>query len=277
LIPYAVNAPLWSDGADKQRYVALPDGASMQVEANGSFELPPGGVLIKEFGERALLLETRFLVRTVDGTWRATTYAWNAEQTEAFRSREGVSIERDAGAWSVPTEEQCFECHTDAAGISLGLEQRQMDLSLEYPGTGRTAEQIHTLTQLGLLHGESADEPLVSPLDPNAELEQRARAYLHANCSHCHRPGGLGEGELDLRAATPFELTKTCEHLPLTADPVPGGGFILAPGDPENSALYLRMTTTDPTWRMPPIGSEQVDTEASELLFEWIASLRSCP
>lgn len=277
LVPYGVNAPLWSDGADKMRYLALPDAAVMRVARDGSIELPHGGVLVKEFADGATRLETRFLARDDDGEWLVATYVWNAEQSDATRASEGAEIPLDTESWQVPTEGQCFECHTEAAGVSLGLEHRQLNLTMEYPGSGRTADQLATLTGLGLLSGEHDEPPLVSPLDGDQQLSERARAYLHANCAHCHRPGGLGQGQIDLRASTPFRLTKTCDENPLQGDPIAEGGKLLAPGDPEASGLYVRMTSTDPTWRMPPVGSQVVDLRGSELIAEWIESLDSCP
>lgn len=279
LVPYGVNAPLWSDGADKRRYLALPDGEALRMTRDGSVELPARGVLVKEFLRDGWRLETRFLVRDGSGDWRATTYVWNDSQSEAFKTSDGATIERDGEGWTVPSEDQCFECHTEAADFSLGLERRQLDLEFSYEATGRNANQINTLAGLGMLEDaeENRDSPLVSPAEPSGPLDDRARAYLHANCAHCHRPGGLGEGQIDLRASTTLRLTNTCNQRPWTADPVPGGGVILAPGDPEHSGLYLRMAREDPTWRMPPLGSQKLDVHGSELVAQWIASIEECP
>ena len=277
LVPYSVNSPLWSDGADKGRYFALPDDSALVVGRDGDFELPPEGVLVKEFSRSGTRLETRFITRDAGGDWFAATYVWDEAQTDAVLTSDGATIELDDGTWVVPTEDQCFDCHTESAGISLGLEQRQMDRAMEYPSTGRTAEQIHTLSELGLLEGESDDEPLIPPSDPDGDLEQRARGYLHANCSHCHRPGGLGQGELDLRISTPFRLSKTCNEPPIQGDPIEGGGLLIAPGDPAKSIVYERMATEDPTWRMPPLGSQVPDELGTQLISDWIESLDGCP
>ncbi|HEY6723702.1 MAG TPA: c-type cytochrome domain-containing protein [Polyangiaceae bacterium] len=277
LVPYSVNAPLWSDGADKQRYLALPDDSALSVARSGDFELPPGGVLVKEFSLGDTRLETRLITRDTDGDWHAATYVWDTNQRDATHTTDGASIELDDAVWLVPTNDQCFACHTERAGIALGLEQRQMALEFEYPATGRTADQIHTLSELGLLEGESDDDPLVPPGDEDADLEARARAYLHANCAHCHSPGGEGQGELDLRASTPTRLTKTCNELPQQGDPVESGGVLLAPGDPASSILYVRMTSEEDSWRMPPVGSVVVDDLGSALIADWIESFESCP
>src|SRR5688572_27093398 len=49
LVAYDVRVPLWSDGTDKQRWLALPEGSRLQVERDGDLTLPVGGVLIKTF------------------------------------------------------------------------------------------------------------------------------------------------------------------------------------------------------------------------------------
>lgn len=277
LVPYSVNAPLWSDAADKQRYLALPDDTALNVARSGDFELPPGGVLVKEFSLDDTRLETRLITRDADGDWHAATYVWNSKQTDAMHTTDGASIDLGKATWLVPTSDQCFDCHTERAGIALGLEQRQMALSMEYPSTGRTADQIHTLRELGMLEGESDDAPLAAPDDDKADLEARARAYLHANCAHCHSPGGEGQGELDLRASTPTRLTKTCNELPQQGDPIEGGGVLLAPGDPAGSILYVRMASEDESWRMPPLGSTVVDKAGTNLIADWIEAFDSCP
>ena len=43
LSPYGVNVELWSDGAEKRRFIGLPDGTTIHVADDGDFELPKGG------------------------------------------------------------------------------------------------------------------------------------------------------------------------------------------------------------------------------------------
>src|SRR5690606_38238497 len=108
------------------------------------FELPPGGVLIKEFAKGTTRLETRFLARDFQGEWKAATYVWNQAQTDAVLETQGTRVspegedddedehDEEDVSWTVPSEEQCFECHTQVAGMSLGLEQQQLALFMEY-------------------------------------------------------------------------------------------------------------------------------------------------
>src|SRR5204863_9620562 len=42
MVPYATNASFWSDGADKQRWLAVPDGTSITPQTPGRWTLPNG-------------------------------------------------------------------------------------------------------------------------------------------------------------------------------------------------------------------------------------------
>ena len=85
LIPYAPNAPFWSDGADKDRWMALPNGTSITIAADGDWDFPNRTVLMKNFRLGQRLIETRLLMRHPDGEWAGYTYEWNAPQTAATR------------------------------------------------------------------------------------------------------------------------------------------------------------------------------------------------
>ena len=68
LIPYAPNAPFFSDGAAKTRWLALPDGQRIVIGANNDFDFPNGSVLVKNFSLGATLVETRLFMRHNDGS-----------------------------------------------------------------------------------------------------------------------------------------------------------------------------------------------------------------
>ena len=149
LIPYDVNAAFWSDGATKQRWLALPNGATVGVQADNDWSFPAGTVLMKQFRLDDRLIETRLMKRHNDGNWSGATYEWNTAQTEATLLRGGAV--RDIGnghKWLFPSESQCLECHTSVAGRALGLESQQLDRNFTYPQTSRTANQLATLTSI---------------------------------------------------------------------------------------------------------------------------------
>jgi uncharacterized repeat protein (TIGR03806 family) len=270
LVPYSVRVALWSDGADKDRYVALPDGARMEAGEDGRIALPPGAVLVKTFRFGNRLLETRFFALGEDGEWRAATYVWNEDGTVATRS-DGGTFEVGEREWTVPGPSDCFECHSEAAGVSLGLEVGQLDAELTYPQTGRSGNQLETLQAVGML------APLTIAADALPRFEpDDARAYLHVNCAICHRPAGNGIGAFDLRIDLPLEAMNVCGVRPELGDPT-GDAALVFPRDPSRSVLRHRMASDDPTWRMPPLGSAIVDEGAVALIDAWIEGIEACP
>src|SRR4030081_3102584 len=89
--PYALNPPLFSDYAEKPRFLYLPPGTHARYRPTGALDLPVGATLIKTFaypadlrrpGETLRLIETRLLIHRRAG-WTALTYVWNDDRTEA--------------------------------------------------------------------------------------------------------------------------------------------------------------------------------------------------
>ena len=116
LIPYAPNAPFFSDGAVKARWLALPDGQRIVIDANNDFDFPNGSVLVKNFSLGATLVETRLFMRHSDGNWAGYTYEWNAGGTDATRVVGGKTVQVAGQTWEFPSEAQCLQCHSAAAG-----------------------------------------------------------------------------------------------------------------------------------------------------------------
>ncbi len=218
LIPYAPNAPFFSDNAEKTRWLALPDGQRITVDGNNDFAFPNGSVLVKNFALGGQLVETRLFMRHNDGNWAGYTYEWNAQQTEATRVVGGKTVQVGSQTWEFPSEAQCLSCHSLAAGRTLGLEIGQLNGNFAYQATGRTANQLTTLNTIDTLTPALAQTPDQLPLIPDpfgtAPLAQRARAYLHTNCSHCHRNGGPAQGDLDLRLHPGSERDQCLRHHP---------------------------------------------------------------
>ena len=280
LIPFGVNAPLWSDGAEKERFVAIPDGEAIAVQADGDLELPIGSVLMKTFSFGGKRVETRLFVRHDDGDWGGYSYEWDDAQKDAILLVSGKTKELAAPAlaWTYPSRSDCMRCHTAAAGRSLGPELGQLDGDFVYPSTNRVANQLKTLQHIGVLAFDKNVDDVVgypSPLG-DAPIELRARAYLHANCSGCHRPeGGAARASLDLRFATSLADTKACDEPPLLDDLGIPNAKLVAPGSPETSILSRRMHATDAT-RMPPLGRHLVDEKGAAVIDEWIRQLSGC-
>jgi uncharacterized repeat protein (TIGR03806 family) len=280
LLPYAPNAPFWSDGAAKERYLALPDGATLSVGTDGDFAFPNGTVLMKQFRLNGQLVETRLFMRHTDGEWAGYTYEWNAQGTDATRVVDGKSVPIGNQPWVIPSETQCLACHTAAAGRSLGLEAAQLNGALLYPQTGRTANQIVTLNSIGMFSPPVTAAPSALPALPDpygsaGTLAERARAYLHTNCSQCHRPNGGTPTDLDLRYTTPLSGTNACDRPPQAGSAGLTDARIIAPGAAGRSVLVARANRRD-ALAMPPLASTRVDAAGVDLLTRWVNSLAGC-
>lgn len=234
-LAYDVAAPLWSDGADKSRAIVLPPGTEARVLPDGDLKFPVGTVAIKTFSRGGKKIETRLFVQHALDDWAGYSYAWNAAGTDA----ELVIGNQTKDGWYFPSSSDCNACHTAAAGFTLGLEARQLD----------------DAARAKLAPSHSA--PRFSASD--------ARAYLHSNCSVCHREGNAtGIAELDLRFDTPLADTGLCKD------------DIVTPGAPERSVLVKRMRATDET-RMPKLATSIADDRGVASIESWIRSLVSCP
>ncbi len=277
LIPYGVNAPLWSDSADKERFLAVPDGTTVTVGSDGVLEPPPGSVAVKSFLLEGRRVETRLFMRHPDGSWAGYTYEWNAEGTDAVLLDAGKVKQVAGRTWTFPSRADCMQCHNATAGHVLGLEVAQLNGDFVYPGD-RRANQLRTLEHIGVLMLPGAPDtlPRLSTYDGETSPEARARAYLHANCAMCHRPSGLGRGTADLRFTTPLAQAGICDMPPELGDLGVPGAKLVAPGHPESSLVSLRMHARD-TFQMPPLATREVDTAGTALVDAWIASLAHCP
>jgi uncharacterized repeat protein (TIGR03806 family) len=280
MIPYEVNAPLWSDGAAKQRYLGIPDGAAITINADGDWDLPIGSVTMKMFSVGGKPVETRLFMRHDDGAWAGYTYEWNDDGKDAtLLAGSKLKALGDTGAWAYPSRSQCIQCHSIAAGGTLGLDTAQLNRDAVYPGTNRKANQLATLDHIGMFSAPLVQTPEAAPRlsDPAGSdpVEARARAYLHANCSHCHRPMGGGQGMMDLRYTQSLHDTNTC-NAANTQGPVNGAAKIVMPGDPQHSIISARLHATD-SKRMPPVAVSVTDEAGAKVIDDWITSLTICP
>ena len=306
VVPYEVNSPLWSDGADKERGFVVPVGATIHVkdcatpsaectqgaEDTGKWVMPPGTVMVKTFMFDGKRVETRLLVHPDAKTWNGYSYRWDEAQTDAtVIPDDRLAITFDTGqrtvAWNFPNRVDCGVCHNDAAGGTLGPETRQMNRV--FGGQAGGTNQIDAWKTLGLFEGAGPPTPyqaaLVLPVDgqlgtvpADATTEQRARSYLHANCAYCHRPDG-NPTNLDFRVDTALKDVGACGASPMSGNVGVPGALILAPGMPMLSAMWLRMHSPkiDEKTRMPQLATYVVDDPAVQLVGDWITSITACP
>lgn len=278
LIPYDVNSPLWSDGAEKRRWFSVPAGEKIHVREDGDLELPVGSVVMKEFRLQGKPVETRLFVRHVDGDWGGYTYEWADDGSDAYLLEEEKFEMVGGQEWFFPSTAQCLRCHTTEAGRTLSLEIAQLNKTFTYPD-GTTDNQLVVLEQLGLFDKPIGD-PALQPRLPDplgtGPVADRARSYLHANCSFCHRPGASPRTAHDLLYSTSFAGTNMCNVDPVVSDLGVANAKLLVPGDPSLSVLSMRLERLD-GMRMPPLASSVVDTQGAAVVDAWIQSVAACP
>lgn len=302
LIPYQPAAPFWSDGAEKARWIAIPndgtaDSPDEQIEfaASGNWALPVGTVLVKHFemptdaSNETITqrIETRFFVHGSDGVYFGFTYRWREDGSDADLVGDSsqtmpLTLTDSTGSqstlnWEIPSRADCLKCHTAAAGYVLGVRAHQLNAFFHYKATDRTANQLQTLHHLGLLKGAPADDEELlalpasaAPDQMDASLETRARSYIDTNCASCHRPGGV-YANFDARFTTPL-AEQNLINGPLVNNYGIDGQGVIRPREGYRSVLLHRLASAS-TDQMPPLGKAVMDTVGVTLITDWINSL----
>lgn len=283
---FAPQYPLWSDGAGKRRWIYLPPGTAIDASNPDAWEFPVGTRLWKEFS-LGRPVETRFLERLADGTWRFAAYVWNESGTDAtLAPRDGTTVSVPAapqGRYAIPGADDCRACHEGAAVPVLGFSALQLS-----PDRDPLAPHAEANAQSGLVEfikrGLIKNAPKTLITNPpriaaTSPLERAALGYLHGNCAHCHNDSGA-PAPVDLmlaqRASDPTGTNRVLRSMLDAAARFRGHGLgsdapLVAPGRPRSSVLIARMRSRNPNTQMPPIGTQLIDTEALALLERWIA------
>jgi len=312
VIPYELNTPLFSDYAEKYRTIWVPPGQAATYRDAEAFDFPVGTILSKTFmypadgrvpaakgpgrtagnGDRRFrLMETRILVHAKQG-WVSLPYVWNEEGTEAtlevVGSSRAVEVTHASGEklsvhYMIPNVNQCQGCHErDKAMAPIGLQARH--LNRDYAYDEGPENQLARLARVGYLKGTPA--PGTAPRNAvwnepgTGTLEERARAYLEANCAHCHDRRGPAASSglyLTMQEKEPHTLGQ-CKA-PVAAGRGAGKDlpFDIVPGKPERSILVYRMDSQDPGVMMPELGRSLIHREGVALIREWIQQLQgSC-
>jgi putative heme-binding domain-containing protein len=298
VVPFAVNSRQWQDGATAEHWVAFPGESTATLYTTGKpipgnvdwhnfrMHFPKDAVLVRTLSLGAQRVETQLL--HFDGVdWHPYAFAWRDDQGDAdLVASDGAEMEVRDGkqkrAWQFHSRSQCMSCHNSWAEYALAFQPEQ----LNRPGPD-DRNQLVAFTESGFIHrvgddgkplpafdAESAakERKLVDPSDGGQPLEARARAYLHANCGHCHTFGAGGAVELRLQANVPVNELKAVGVPPTRGDfglPEPK---IIKAGDPYASTLYFRMAKFGRD-RMPHIGSERLDPAGLKLVERWIAGM----
>jgi uncharacterized repeat protein (TIGR03806 family) len=291
LIPYDIVVPFWSDGAAKARWVAVPN-AKIKYSSSGDWVFPKGTVFVKTFelpvdaaspGVKRRL-ETRLLVCDSAGGVYGVVYKWRPDNSDAdlleTSQTEEIPIKTAAGevrrqTWYYPSRPDCLACHNAKTSGVLGVKARQMNRTFTYP-SGVTDNELRAWNHAGLFTPEVNDADLAalptlaSADDAARSVQDRARSYLDANCSQCHRPGGT-VAYFDARYDTPLEKQELIDG-PVLIDQGIDRPRVISPHDIWRSIMYMRVNTVDDI-KMPPIARETIDQKGVKLLRDWIESL----
>ena len=283
---YDVVAPRWLDIGNARRFVAVPGDGKIRLAAGleDSADYPEGTVLVKHIhlggDEYEQPLETQ-LLHYERGRWNPYSYLWNEAGSDAMLvdsvgASRTIRVDADnfERTWHVNAVNECKLCHNAGPKFVLGFVRNQLDTS-SFPASAAIA-QLKLLTDQGVIEpitelATNAASRLVNPHDDSQSLDNRARSYLHANCAHCHHPGGNAIASFHLRRELPFDKLNTNKGSGIGTfgldDPK-----IIMPGEPYRSLLLYRMSKLGYA-RMPYIGSRVVDSEGVALVADWIASL----
>jgi uncharacterized repeat protein (TIGR03806 family) len=290
LVPYSVNAALWSDGAHKERFYGIPEAPAFAYAPTNGWNIPDNSVLVKSFSldleagnpKSRRRIETRLMTKQ-QNEWVGYSYLWNDEQTDAeLVTAAGIDKTyeiKDPAAeggmrkqtWHYPSRAECMVCHSRAANYVLGLSEPQFNRDHDYGG-GFVANQLEVLEHLGLtkLPKPAAElTKLVDPYDDSQPLDKRARSYLHSNCAVCHVAAGGGNARMELSFHTPWEKTLVYDEKPQHQTFAIPDARVIAPGSPERSVMFQRLSRRG-QGQMPPLATSIRDEKALILLREWI-------
>ncbi len=289
--PYSVNTPLWSDGAEKKRWVILPPDQKVQFSEEDPWKFPKGTVFIKHFELNSpeghgVRVETRISAITQSGQWSGYTYSWNEDQSDATLLSSSLEREVNLGRnspsgsmqkqkWIYPSRSMCLQCHNAWSGAALGLRTEQLNQSMAAGGAFQN--QLEAWDAQGFF---SKPIPKAATLkryahlnDSSESIDTRVRSYLAVNCAHCHQPGTAIRSPVDLRFKTPLPYTQMINEMANLGDMGLEEPLIIKPGDHSLSVLWIRMNTTN-THHMPLIGAAITDQEAVDLVRDWIDQMK---
>ncbi len=299
VMPYSLNTPLFSDYAEKLRFVKLPEGAKAIYNNKEVLDFPVGTTLIKTFyypndfrntDKGRHIMETRLLIHEPEG-WKAWAYVWNDEQTDAYLEVAGDTKEvsyidlngkKKKHEYSVPNVNQCKGCHNRNEQMSpIGPSARQLNGTYKAWGIPEgTENQLAVWQKAAILQGlpslENVPKAAIWNKPESGSIDERARIWLDINCAHCHRLGGPAQTSglnLSIHETDPlaFGILKT----PVAAGRGSGNRkFDIVPGKPDESILIYRIESTDPGEMMPEVGRKTTHKEGIELIKEWIKQMK---
>ena len=295
VIAFAPQYTLWSDGAQKRRWIALPPGTSIDASRTDAWKFPIGTRLWKEFSHDGRRVETRLIERLPGGSWRFATYVWKDDGSDAVLApqaglRRMAVAQAPDGRYDVPSRADCLACHEGAATPVLGFSALQLSpdrdpLAPHAEGAAMPRVDLNSLVARGVLrHLKPALLARPPRIAAASAVERAALGYLHANCAHCHNHNGapvpvrlrLAHSALDASDSTERVRQSSVNAVSRYRPPgMPGDARIVVEGAAERSVLSVRMRSRHPQVQMPPIGTRHPDLEGLALIDRWITQLAS--
>ncbi len=296
LVPYELSTGLFSNYAEKQRFVYFPKkGVATYVDdAQRTLEFPEGTVIIKTFyyendftnpAAGKNVLETRLLIRK-GGEWLAAEYIWLDDQSDAEYKIAGAQkevswIHYDGSErntlYAMPNENECKGCHELGNDMVL-IGPKSRYLNHVYAYEDGPMNQLEKWASLGVLTGLPSmnDVPEAALWDDESfTLDQRARAYLDINCAHCHNADGPANNTgmfLDWHQSDSTKLG-ICKSPVAAGSGTGGNDYAILPGKPDESIMIYRLNSLELDVSMPELGRSVIHDEGLSLLTEWVASL----
>jgi len=276
-VSFQINAAPWQPGIIGKRWLSLPAGGKITVNADGEFEFPTGATIIQHYSlaEGDAPFETQVLWLTGARTTRAAAYRWSSDAKDAKLVEDGAIITlpgKPERHWLSPGAERNLNLDLVVVGFLLPVNLRQINRD----------DQIQKWSARGWLSGAldfkaPAALPKLAALDDvTASPELRVRSYLDVNCAACHHPGGPSRGNFDARFITPLAKQNVVDGLPAAGDLGLPGARVILPGHPEKSLMLQRLTRND-FFRMPPISVNNEPQPILPVLEEWIRMLKEHP
>jgi hypothetical protein len=289
VVSYTPSYELWADGADKQRFIFLPEGKQIDTTNPDRWTFPMGTRVYKTFSQNGMKLETRVFRKIAEPagieSWTYEAYAWREDQRSVDLVGEQGQSNLLGTDHDVPKKEDCARCHARAgADILNGFEAIQ----LNHAGRGWTLQRL--IDERRLVNGTSAAAPNVTVDNARVPGEPDARAalgYLHANCGNCH--GGatpppkaqplnlsLEVGKTELADASAYKVATGCSPLKRWTGHDPYL-FVIDPGSAATSGMIGRMSARAAMGyspdQMPPLGTEKPDPTGIARVSAWIDQL----
>jgi hypothetical protein len=283
-VPYAPGYLLWSDNANKARFIYLPPGTQIDTSDMDNWVFPVGTKVWKQFSLGALRIETRLFSKTSSG-WNYTTYRWTADGESGATQLEMGETNVNGTSYEIPAHGACLQCHGGRPDNILGFDVINLGT------TSAVGVSLASLTAAGQL--TTAPPASVEIPEDSSGHARASLGWLHSNCGvACHNSNsgalaagtGLflktsgaqiiaGGGTVQTNQLDPYV---TAVYVVPRMQPFASEGFYrIDPGHPANSLVpTLDAARNNPNIpQMPPIISHIEDTADVTALQNWITTM----